>query len=68
MAHNKRNLTQTKCGDYVRRTYFVPWMSLDLRELELCVIGIHTLDFFPRWSTQNLDNLHKLIHGTFSRE
>jgi hypothetical protein len=34
--------------------HLVPWMSLDLRELELCVVWVHALDIFPRRSTQYL--------------
>ena len=31
--------------------YLVPWMSLNLRELEQRVVWIHALDLFPGWST-----------------
>lgn len=34
--------------------YLVPWMSFNLRELELRVVWVHALDLFPCWSTQNL--------------
>jgi hypothetical protein len=46
----------------------VPWTRFYLRKLEFCVIGIHTPDFLPCWSTQNLDNLNKLVHSTFTRK
>jgi hypothetical protein len=35
-------------------TDLVPWVSLDLRELEFCVIGIHALNFFSGWCPQDL--------------
>ena len=34
--------------------YLVPWMSFDLRELELSVVRVHALDFFPSRRSQNL--------------
>lgn len=37
-------------------SYLVPRMSFNLWELELCVIGVHALNLFPRWSTQNLQD------------
>ncbi len=41
----------------MRKTaYFVPGMSLDLREFELCVVWIHALDLLPCWCAQNLSN------------
>ena len=39
-----------------------PRVSLDLRELELCVVRIHLLDLLPRRSSKNLDDLHQLVH------
>ena len=41
-------LTKKTTGPNV--PHFVPWVSLDLGELELCVIWIHTLDFLTSWS------------------
>jgi len=35
--------------------YLVPWVSFNLRELELRVVWVHALDLFPCWSTQNLE-------------
>jgi hypothetical protein len=61
--HETEAVVQTKqpCIDFVWQTwytdYLVPWMSLNLWELELCVVRIHALDLFPCWSTQDL-------HGT----
>jgi hypothetical protein len=40
----------------VKTAYFVPGMSLDLRELELCVVWVHALDLLPCWGAQNLGN------------
>jgi len=42
---NKRKL-QTWQDD---NTNLVPWMSLDLGELELGVVWIHAFDFFSCW-------------------
>lgn len=33
-------------------------VRLDLRELVLHVVGVHSLDLFPSRGTQNLDDLH----------
>lgn len=35
-------------------TYFVPRMSLYLREFEFSVGWIHTFDFLPCWCSENL--------------
>jgi len=48
--------------------YLVPWVSFNLRELELRVVWVHALDLFPCWSTQNLDNLNELVNSTLSRK
>jgi hypothetical protein len=37
----------------VKTAYFVPGMSLDLRELELCVVWVHALDLLPCWATKH---------------
>lgn len=34
--------------------YFVPRMSLYLREFELSVVWIHAFDFLPSWCSKNL--------------
>lgn len=34
--------------------YFVPRMSLYLREFEFSVVWIHTFDFLPSWRSKNL--------------
>lgn len=45
-----------------RDTDLVPWMGLDLRELELCVVGIHTFYFLTSWCSQDLKhNKHKQL-------
>lgn len=49
-------------------TYLVEWMRLDLRKLVLHVVWVHGPDLIPRWSTQNLDDLHELIDSGLSRE
>lgn len=35
--------------------HFVPWVSLDLWELEFRVIWIHTFDFLTGWGPKNLN-------------
>lgn len=49
-------------------SYLLPWVTLDLRELELCVIRIHLPDLVPGRSTEHLDDLHQLIHTAVSWE
>ena len=39
-----------------------PGMRLNLRELELCVVGVHGVDLLPSGGTQDLDDLHQLIY------
>ena len=43
-------------------------MSLDLRELELLVVGIHFTDLISGWCPKHLDDLDKLVHSTVTRE
>lgn len=59
----------TKCGYQVNRIRghalaedLGPGMRLDLRELELCVVGVHGIDLLPSGGTQDLDDLHQLIY------
>ena len=42
----------------------VPWVSLDLRELELRVIGIHAFNFFPGRCAQDLIYDHQMGGNT----
>mmetsp|Transcript_48194 Transcript_48194/g.124977 ORF Transcript_48194/g.124977 Transcript_48194/m.124977 type:complete len:276 (+) Transcript_48194:194-1021(+) len=46
----------------------VPGMGLDLRELELRVVGIHRRELLTRWRTQHFDDLHELVHAALPRE
>merc|ERR1719387_2414274 len=46
----------------------MPWVRLDLGELELCVVRIHGHKLVPRWRPKHLDDLHKLVHAGFSWE
>ena len=48
--------------------HFLPGQSLDLREPIFLVFRVHCKDLLPRGCPQNLDNLHQLVHATFSRE
>mmetsp|Transcript_7402 Transcript_7402/g.16726 ORF Transcript_7402/g.16726 Transcript_7402/m.16726 type:complete len:262 (-) Transcript_7402:188-973(-) len=43
-------------------------MRFDLGKLELCVVGIHGHELIPRRGAQHLDDLHQLVHPTFTRE
>ena len=43
-------------------------MRLDLGELVLHVIRVHSLDLLSRWRTEHLDDLHQLVDPTLSRE
>jgi hypothetical protein len=45
-------------------TDLVPWVSLDLRELELCVIGIHAFNFFSGRCAQDLIYDHQMGENT----
>ena len=40
-------------------------MSLDLRELELRVLGVHLFDLLYRWGSKDLYNLDELVGGRF---
>lgn len=48
--------------------YLLPGVALDLRELELGVVGVHLADLFPCRRTQHLDDLDQLVHARVSRE
>ena len=48
--------------------YLIPGMTLNLRELELLVLGVHLLNLLGRGSTQYFDDLDQLICCTLSRE
>ena len=51
-----------------KASYLMPWMSFNLRELELSVVRVHAFDLFPCWCSQNFYNLNKLINATLARE
>lgn len=46
----------------------MPWMCFDLREFKFCIIRIHAFNLFSSRSSQNLDDLNKLINSTFTRK
>ncbi len=54
--HKVEHFTNVLESQSVKTAYFVPGMSLDLRELELCVVWVHALDLLPCWGAQNLGN------------
>ena len=39
-------------------SYLAPWMRLDLRELELGVVGIHGMDLLASWRAEHLNDLY----------
>jgi len=43
-------------------------MCLDLRKLELLVVGVHLTDLISGWSAKDLNDLHELIHPTVTRK
>ena len=43
-----------------------PGVGCDLGELELGVVGVHAVDLFPGGGTQDLDDLHQLVHSTLT--
>lgn len=43
-------------------------VRLNLRELVLHVVGVHSTDLLPSRRSQNLDNLHELIYTRLARE
>ena len=48
--------------------YLLPRMCLNLRELELGVIGIHLANLLPRWGAQHFNNLHQLVDARIAWE
>ena len=42
--------------------HLVPGVGLDLRELELGVVGVHLSDLLLGGRAQHLDDLHQLVH------
>ena len=46
----------------------MPWVCLDLWELELSVVGVHLSDLLLGGGAEDLDDLHQLVHTTVSRE
>ena len=49
-------------------TYLAEGMRLDLWELVLHVIGIHSPNLIPRWSSEDFDDLHQLVDAGFAWE
>ena len=55
-------------GDTTTTIYLLPRMCLNLRELELGVIGIHLANLLPRRSAQHFDDLYQLIDARIAWE
>ena len=49
-------------------TNLVEWVRLDLRELVLHVIGVHSTDLVPCRGTKNLNDLNELVDTRLTRE
>ena len=49
-------------------THLVPRVSLDLWELEFCVVRVHFSDLLFGGCAQHLDDLHQLVHPTVPGE
>ena len=43
-----------------------PWVRLDLRELELRVVGVHGVDLLLGGCAQHLDDLHQLVDAALT--
>jgi len=39
-------------------TNLLPWVGLDLWELELCVVGVHFADLLSGWGAEHFDDLY----------
>ena len=48
--------------------HFLPWKRSDLWESILFVVGVHCLNLFFRWSSEDLDDLHELVNTALSWE
>ena len=48
--------------------YLIPGVCLDLRELELCVVGVHLSNLLLGRGAEDLDDLYQLVHTTVSWE
>ena len=46
----------------------MPWVCLDLWELELSVVGVHLSDLLLGGGAKDLDDLYQLVHTTVSQE
>lgn len=57
-----------KISSSLRKQYLAERVGLDLRELMLHVVGVHSLDLFPSWCSKDLDDLNQLINSALSRE
>lgn len=49
-------------------TYLLPGVRLDLRKLELSVVGVHLTYLLTSRGAQHLDDLHQLVYTWISRE
>jgi len=48
--------------------YLAKWVRLDLWELVLHVVGVHSSNLVPRWSSQDFDDLDQLVNARLARE
>jgi len=54
--------------DRVVGPHLLPRMGLDLRKLELGVVGVHLADLLARRRAQHLDDLHQLVDARVARK
>jgi hypothetical protein len=54
--------SKIRIGDWTHiKGYLLPRVRLDLRELELCIVGVHFSDLLPGGCPEDFDDLHQLV-------
>lgn len=59
----QQSITQPRRG-----THLLPWMTLDLGELEFRVVRVHLLDLFPGGRAEHFDDLDQLVDAGVTGE
>ena len=68
MTNCEMRQVKVKTRFTLRYSHLLPQARLNLRELKLRIIRVHSRNFFPRRRPQNLDYLHKLIDAAVTWE